>query len=307
MAVDREFLTEKLWIGVYDALTARLVGEGARACEFGSIGGLWVSSYCVSATMRACPDASIVSSAEMVAIGRRIDLAARGLPVVLDCDSGYGDDIVLRHVVEEVCRTSGIAGICVEDKVFPKRNSFYSAQEQRLEEISVFADKIRAADAARRATRPDLAVIARTEALVAGQGVPAALERMRAFTEAGADALMVQGTGPLEDLFEVARRWKSESSVPLIGAPTLYPDQSPRAFWKEGFDVYIYANQLMRAVGPVMDRLVREAADTERGPSSLGQELWSLRDVDRLVGVGHGLADRAVPAETLASSSGPEV
>ncbi|MEQ4305095.1 isocitrate lyase/phosphoenolpyruvate mutase family protein [Plantactinospora sp. B6F1] len=273
-----------LWIGVYDGFSAKLVARSWLAGTLPAESALWVSSFCVSASLRACPDASIVSSTEMIAVGRYVETAAGGMPVVLDCDCGYGDADVFRHVIEEICRTSRIAAVCFEDKVFPKRNSFYGRDEQHLERLDVCVEKIRAAAESRTRHRDNLAIVARTEALVAGQGVDAALERLDAFASAGADALMVQATGPIDELDEVCRRWCAVSDVPLVAAPTMYPNHSPEHFWSNGFAVYIYANQLLRAAGYAADATLHSLADALSPPAAQADGMWSVTDLNDLVG-----------------------
>jgi phosphoenolpyruvate phosphomutase len=273
-----------LWMGVYDGLSARMV---SRAWQQGSLPGLsalWVSSFCVSASLRACPDASIVSATEMISVGRHVETAAQGLPIVLDCDCGYGDVDVFQYVVTEICRTSRIAAICFEDKVFPKRNSFYGQHEQQLESLDMCVAKIAGAVAARDVHRDDLAVVARTEALVAGEGVTVTLERLAAFAEAGADALMVQATGAREELDEVCRLWGERSAIPMVAAPTMYPTRSPQQFWDSGFGVYIYANHLLRAAGHAAEEMLLALSDTVVAPADMPSPMWSVTQLNELVG-----------------------
>ena len=169
--------------------------------------------------------------------------------------------------------------------MFPKRNSFYGKQEQHLEDLGVFVEKIRAAVQVReRSGRPDLAVVARTEALVAGQGVDVAIDRLTAFADAGADALMVQATGPLDELAAVSERWRERSAVPLVAAPTMYPDRSPEQFWASGFGVYIYANHLLRAAGYAAQEMLGSLADTGRAAADITGGMWSVPQLNELVG-----------------------
>lgn len=303
---DGPFAPESLWIGVYDALSARLVADHRRSLDAGQPRALWVSSYCVSAALRACPDASIVTSTEMISVARQIDAAAPDLPIVLDCDCGYGDATVFGFVIEEVCRTTRVTAVCIEDKVFPKRNSFYVGHTQSLEPIPVFQEKLTIADATRRRQGSPLQIIGRTEALVVGDGVDTALRRLSAFAEAGADALMVQATGTLRDLLEVGEAWAARSDVPLIAVPTLYPTLSPEDFWRAGFQVYVYANQLLRSAGLAQQRLLAHLMRVDLPIASLPSELWTLDemnamvDADRVTGHRHEIGHSRTAQERFA-------
>ena len=90
------------------------------------------------------------------------------LPVVADCDNGYGNAINVIRCIEEYER-AGIAAICIEDNIFPKRCSFYAGVKRELSTVEEHAGKIRAAKATQK--DKDFVVIARTEALIAGWGM----------------------------------------------------------------------------------------------------------------------------------------
>jgi phosphoenolpyruvate phosphomutase len=241
------FGPEGLWIGVYDALSTRLVVQHASSRADHRIRGLWVSGLCVSAALRARPDASLVSTAELLTVARNVCLAAGRIPVVLDCDCGWGDASVLSHVLDELCRTTTVSAIAIEDKTFPKRNSFYPDAKQELDDIDHFVQKLRVAARIRDKYRPDLRVIARTEALIAGKDVFEAVTRGLRFADAGADALMVQARGPLADLQYVGAELRSLlPDKPLVTAPSAFEEARPATFWSHGWAIVIYANQLLR-------------------------------------------------------------
>src|SRR3990170_2706953 len=113
---------------------------------------------------------------------------AVGIPVIADCDNGYGNAINVMRTVAEFER-AGAAGVCIEDNEFPKRCSFYSGVRRDLVPTEEHVRKIEAAKSAQR--RPEFVVIARTEALIAGWGLDEALARARAYAAAGADAILV--------------------------------------------------------------------------------------------------------------------
>ena len=105
-------------VGAHDALTARLI-------EIYGFDAVWVSGFGVSTMGHALPDLNLLTMTEALAAAGRID-AATGLPVVADCDNGFGGYNNVVRTVREYER-AGIAGICIEDNQFPKRNSLLDA------------------------------------------------------------------------------------------------------------------------------------------------------------------------------------
>jgi phosphoenolpyruvate phosphomutase len=221
-------------VGVHNALVGRLA---ARA---GFDGG-WVSSLEVSA-VHGLPDRNLLGLAEMLAAARSIAMATE-LPLVVDVDNGYGSAEATARAVREFGR-SGIAGICIEDNAFPKRNSFLGDGARALEEPQAFAEKI--ALAKRAQVDPDFLVIARTEALIAKEGMESGLRRAALYAEAGADLVLLHSSvRDGREAMEVARRWALP--VPLVSIPTAFPHLSLRTLGRLGFRMAIYANHLLRA------------------------------------------------------------
>ena len=151
-------------VGAHDAIGAVL---GAEA----GFDAVWASGLEIS-TSRGVPDANILSMTECLDAAA-IMVRASPLPVLVDCDTGYGDIHNVMHLVREA-EWRGVAGICIEDKPFPKVNSFVKSP-QRLEPLPSFCAKLRAAKDAQR--NPDTLVVARLEALIVGAGMAEALHR----------------------------------------------------------------------------------------------------------------------------------
>src|SRR5215510_9371978 len=160
--------------GAHDALSAKLAEEAG-------FDAIWASGFGISA-VQAVPDASILTLTETLDAVRRI-VDAVGIPVIADCDNGYGNAINVMRTAAEFER-AGAAGICIEDNDFPKRCSFYAGVRRELVPITEHARKIEAATGARRSA--DFFVLARTEALIAGLGMDEARARAAAYAEAGA-------------------------------------------------------------------------------------------------------------------------
>lgn len=226
-------------VGAHDAMSARLIDS------YG-FDAVWVSGFGVSAMAYGLPDLNLVTMSETMDVTRRID-AVTELPVVVDCDNGYGGlSNVVRTVVE--FDRAGVAAVCIEDNLFPKRNSLYSGQAQReLIKTSEQARRLRAAKEAQESD--DFALIARVEALIAGHGVEAAIERAGAYAEAGADAILIHSKDKtLVEIEQFLEAWRRTGmTLPLVAVPTLFPDYSAEQLAAKGFSMVILANHPMRA------------------------------------------------------------
>jgi phosphoenolpyruvate phosphomutase len=263
--------------GAHDALSARLVEEAG-------FDAVWASGFEISAS-RGVPDASVLTMTDMLEAARRMN-AAVAVPIVADCDGGFGNAINAIHMTRAY-EEAGIAGLCIEDSAFPKRCSLYSRGDRELTPIEEQALKIRAVRDARRES--DTLVIARTEALIAKRGQDEALERAHAYADAGADAILVHSAQPTgEEVVAFARRWNR--GVPLVAVPTTYSRVDVDELSAAGFSMIIFANQGLRA----SIRAVREAFRRLRMDGcahSVEDSIVPLRDVFDLVGLDELQAD----------------
>ncbi len=247
-ALLRRALTESapvVAVGAHDAMSARLIeGHGFDA--------VWVSGFGVSAMAYGLPDLNLVTMSETLAVARTIE-GSTELPVVVDCDNGFGGySNVVRTAVE--FDRAGVAAICIEDNLFPKRNSLYAgATKRELVETREQARRLRAAKAAQES--PLFVIIARVEALIAGHGVEAAIERASAYAEAGADAILIHSTDKsLAEITEFLDAWvQTGINKPLVAVPTLFPDFTTQELHAKGFAMVIFANQPMRASVQAME------------------------------------------------------
>ncbi len=201
-------------VGAHDAMSANLI-------ERHGFDAVWVSGFGVSAMTHALPDLNLITMTEALDAARRID-AATELPVVADCDNGYGGfGNVVRTVVEY--ERAGISGVSIEDNVFPKRNSLYQG-EARRELIPVDEQARRLAAAKEAQSGREFVLIARVESLIAGHGVADACERADAYVRAGADAIIIHSKDKtLGEIEGFLGSWQGLGSVPLVCIPTLFP------------------------------------------------------------------------------------
>jgi phosphoenolpyruvate phosphomutase len=226
-------------------------GLSAKIAEETGFEGIWASSLSISASLgiRDNNEASWTQVLEIV----EFMADATSVPILLDGDTGYGNFNSVRRLVAKL-EQRGIAGVCMEDKLFPKTNSFVRSTAQPLADVEEFAGKIRAAKEAQR--DDDFVVVARVEALIAGHGMPEALRRAEAYRQAGADAILIHSKArDAREILGFAQEWGDR--LPLVIVPTKYYTTPTEVFRDAGFSVVIWANHLMRAALAAMQETAR--------------------------------------------------
>ena len=186
--------------GAYDALSARLV-------EQAGFDVVYMTGFGTTASLAGRPDVGLLTGTEMVDNARRI-AAAVDVPVIADADTGYGNAINVVRTVQAY-EQAGVAGIHLEDQVMPKKCGHMSGKA--VIPADEMVGKIRAAVAARR--DPDFLLIARTAA-AAVEGLSAAIDRARAYADAGADVLFVEAPTSEDDIARVAEELRGVA--PLV-------------------------------------------------------------------------------------------
>ena len=186
--------------GAYDALSARLV-------EQAGFDVVYMTGFGTTASLAGRPDVGLLTGTEMVDNARRI-AAAVDVPVIADADTGYGNAINVVRTVQAY-EQAGVAGIHIEDQVMPKKCGHMSGKA--VIPADEMVGKIRAAVAARR--DPDFLLIARTDA-AAVEGLSAAIDRARAYADAGADVLFVEAPTSEDDIARVAEELRGVA--PLV-------------------------------------------------------------------------------------------
>lgn len=260
-------------VGAHDGLTAKLVQQAG-------FDAVWASSFEISAS-HGLPDASLVTMTQYLDAATAMD-AVTDIPVIADCDTGFGGPLNVAYAVQRYARI-GIAAMCIEDKLFPKINSFADAA-QDLVPAEEFALKIKAAREALGGD--DMVLIARTESLIAGLDVEEALDRGRLYASAGADAVLVHSKSRRPDeVLEFASQW--DVDVPLVAVPTTYGTVSEQELYDAGFRLVIYANQGLRAAVRGVQEVLRElnAAGTAR---SVDERIAPMSEVFALQGMPAG-------------------
>lgn len=206
--------------GAYDALSARLI-------EAAGFPAVYMTGFGVAASLLGRPDVGLTTLSEMVDSVWRI-VQAVSVPVIADADNGYGNAHNVVRTVRDY-ETAGVAGIQLEDQVFPKRCGHMN--NKRVVPAEEMIGKIEAAVAARRSD--DLVIIARTDAR-AVEGLESAIQRARRYHAAGADMLFVEAPQSEDEIETVARE--------LAGIPLLFN-------WAEGGKTPPVSLERLRAFG----------------------------------------------------------
>jgi 2-methylisocitrate lyase-like PEP mutase family enzyme len=217
--------------GAYDPLTARLVEQAGFAAVYLTGGGY--------SRANGYPDLGLLTLSENVHfIGLTVEAVA--IPVIADADTGYGNALNVIRTVREYEKT-GVAAFHLEDQVFPKKCGHYEGKEIISREEMV--GKIKAAVDTRQ--DPDLIVIARTDAR-AVEGLEAAIDRVNAYLEAGADVGFVEAPENRDELQIVAARVAGPALVNVFeGGKT--PMVTAVELEAMGFRLGIYPSQTHRA------------------------------------------------------------
>lgn len=232
----------------------KLVGAhnvmGARLAREAGFDGVWASSFEL-ATSHGVPDDNVLTWQQLHAAAAAM-AQAQDLPVVADCEAGFGGPELIRELVA-AHDSSGVAAICIEDGASDHRCSLSPGQHS-LAPRDEFTRKIEAAVKTRRR----LLVLARLQALVVGSGWREAVERGHAYVDAGADAVVVHSRSPQPDeVLDFVQRW--DRPTPLVVIPTTYHSLTLAQMEATGkIRMVIYANHGLRASIAGMKRAFRQ-------------------------------------------------
>ena len=254
--------------GAYDAMSAKLV-------ELSGFDAVLAGSFAISA-IHNVPDASILTMTEFFNAASNMAHTCK-IPVIADCDTGYGDATNVRHMVKKY-EKAGIAGICIEDKTFPKQNSLLEDGNNTLLSEKDFVAKILSANEAKQ--NKTFTIIARVEALISGIGMKQALKRADAYEKAGADLILIHSKKITpEEIFEFSDSWKG--NIPLVVIPTTYYSVNVDELIEHKIKMVIYANQTLRAAHFALSKLLKQMKGANN-MSGLQNQMSSMDDIFKL-------------------------
>ncbi|VWB59582.1 phosphoenolpyruvate phosphomutase [Burkholderia stagnalis] len=241
--------------------------------------GFWSSSL-TDSTVRGKPDIELLDLRSRLAnIGEIFENT--NLPLVMDGDTGGQSEHLALNV--PLIEAAGVSALIIEDKVGLKRNSLFGNDVfQEQADIREFSEKLKIAADAKN--HRDFMIIARIESLILEKGMDDALRRAYAYSEAGADGVMIHSRRACADeVFEFARHYRRNfPTTPLVCVPTSFNSVRYDDLAAAGFNIVIYANQLLRAAYPAMESVARSILEHGR---SLEAEpaLLPIKDVLSLI------------------------
>jgi phosphoenolpyruvate phosphomutase len=260
---ELEFLME-----AHDGLSAKIVEEAGFK-------GIWASGLCMSASLgvRDNNEASWTQVLEVL----EFMSDATTIPIMVDADTGYGNFNNVRRLVRKL-EQRGVAAMCIEDKLFPKTNSFIQGETQPMADVAEFSGKIKAAKDTQQ--DPDFSVVARTEAFIVGRGLSEALRRAEAYHQAGADAILMHSKISTPDqVLAFMKEW--QDTCPVVIVPTMYFSTPTEVFAEAGVSMVIWANQLLRSAITAMQQTAG-TLHREQTLMAIEHEIASVREIFRL-------------------------
>ena len=254
-------------------------GLSAKIVEEAGFKGIWGSGLTLSASL-GVRDNNEASWTQVLEVMEFMSDATT-IPILLDADTGYGNFNNVRRLVRKL-EQRNVAGMCIEDKLFPKTNSFINSEQQPLADIEEFAGKIKAAKDTQQ--DPDFCVVARVESLIAGWELEEALKRAEAYYLAGADAILMHSKLKTADqIVEFMREWGRK--CPVVIVPTTYYNTPTSVFEEAGVSLVIWANHLLRASIKAMQQTAAQIYQ-ERSLSSIEGQVVSVKEIFRLQNAG---------------------
>ncbi|WOG25425.1 oxaloacetate decarboxylase [Endozoicomonas sp. 8E] len=250
--------------GVYDGISARLGEEAGFSALYGSGGAI--------ARSTGVPDIGLLTLTEVVDRVRQI-CEATSLPVIADADTGFGNEVNVRRTVE-LFKSAGVCGFHLEDQEFPKRCGHLDGKslvstEEMCKKVSIAAKYA-----------GNVTVIARTDA-IAVTGFDDAIERAKAYFEAGADMLFVEAPQTIKQIEEIARQAPGPKLINMFysGKTPLVPTEDLKAM---GYQLIIIPSDLQRAAVTAM-REVLEVIKRDGNSGAIANGMMTFQERERLV------------------------
>ena len=268
----RQMMTGKQIVvapGAHDALTAKII-------EQVGFSAVYMTGYGQAASHLGKPDVGLLTLTEMVARASNI-VEAVNVPVIADADTGFGNAVNVMRTLREY-EKAGVAAIQLEDQVAPKKCGHMTGRQVVSKEEMV--GKIKAAADVR--TDPDLMIIARTDARTV-HGIGEALERAKAYEEAGADILFIESPETVEEMKQITTSFKVPVLANMVegGRTPFLPVQELQGL---GYDLVIFPTASTYLVTKALTRLMTVLKDTGT-TASLIPEMITFEEFNDLIGL----------------------
>jgi phosphoenolpyruvate phosphomutase / 2-hydroxyethylphosphonate cytidylyltransferase len=223
--------------------------------------GIWISSL-TDSTSKGKPDIELVDlTSRLNTINEVLEVTTK--PIILDGDTG-GQTEHFVYVVRTLERL-GVSAVIIEDKKGLKKNSLFGTEVQQTQcTVDEFSEKVKAGKAAQATT--DFMIISRIESLILKAGMEDALNRAKAYIEAGADGIMIHSKEkePAEILEFLKRYSEFDVRVPVVIVPSSYNSVTEEELMEAGANIVIYANHMLRSAYPTMQKTAESILKNRR-------------------------------------------
>ena len=241
--------------------------------------GLWSSSLTDSASNGKPDNQSLELSTRINNLNSVVEVTSK--PVLFDADNG-GRPEHLPYTIKNLERL-GVSAIAIEDKVGLKSNSLFNDQKHASQDsIKSFCEKIKIACNARRSS--DFLIVARIESFILGKNLNDALKRADSYSRAGADLILIHSKiDTPKEIFDFALKFKkSKYFKPMVAVPSTYSKVTEEQLIKNGFKVVIYANHLLRAAYPAMEKTAINILKNSRS-FGVEKEIISIKKILNII------------------------
>ena len=253
------------------------IEKDGRKIEFD---GIWESSL-TDSTSKGKPDTELVDfTSRFQSIEEILEVTTK--PIIVDGDTG-GKIEHFKFRVKTLERL-GVSAIIIEDKVGSKRNSLFGMDvEQHQDTIENFSNKI--TEGKKSLVTEDFMIIARIESLILKNGIDDALQRAKAYIEAGADGIMIHSKEKDgKEIIEFCNKYKIfENRAPLVVVPSTYAHMTEKDLQKLGINVVIYANHLIRSAYPAMVTTAENILENSRSEEASKKYSMPIKEILTLI------------------------
>ena len=253
-------------------------GISAKIAEESGFKGLWAGGLAIAAQygVRDSNEASWTQVLEVL----EFMADATSIPIMLDGDTGYGNFNNVRRLVQKL-EQRGIAAVCIEDKLYPKTNSFIDGNKQELANIDEFCSRIKAGKDAQK--DDEFSIITRVEAFIAGWGLDEAIKRAEAYRQAGSDGILIHSSkSEPSEIIAFKNEWGDR--LPVIIVPTKYYSTPTEIFSQVGISIAIWANHMIRSSIESMQQTAASIIQ-KKSVVALEDKIASVSEIFRLQGV----------------------
>ncbi len=250
-----------------------------KSSNINEFDGMWSSSLTDSLTKGKPDNQSVDYSTRILGLNYIMDVTSK--PLIFDADNG-GRIEHISYLVKTLERI-GVSAMIIEDKVGEKQNSLFLDQSRtKQDNISSFCNKLKKAKNSK--ISDDFFIVARIESFILKKGLKDALKRGVKYVDAGADAILIHSKekNPKE-IFDFSKKFKKlKPDCPLIAVPSTYSKVKEIDLIKNGFQIVIYANHMLRAAYPAMMNVAKKILKNERS-FEVEKKITPIREIINLI------------------------